>query len=330
MHENDDEALFGQPAAIPDDFEADRLRAGIEKDLAGRDGGPLDPNFRAGQGQPVAVVEQRHAIAGDAAAPRDLRGGREHPNLPVDGQDSAGLHQREPVGEIVLVRVSRDVNRGVRFAQDLRTAPDEVVGHAVDGPLVTRDRARGKEHAVAAAELQVRVLVEGQAVQRRKGLALASGSQAQDAVRRGFLELARRDPRRCRDPQAAEALRDLRDRAHAPTEHGDLPADRRGGVHGLRHTRHVTREGRQDDPARRALERGREPLSGDSLGERAAGALRVRRVDERQIHPLSDGARDLREVGRLSVGWIRIELEVSGVEDPRAPGLHEEGRGIGN
>ena len=59
-------------------------------------------------------------------------------------------------------------------------------------------------------------------------------------------------------------------------------------------------------------------------------SARPGRSDERQIHPLSDGARDLREVGRLSVGWIRIELEVSGVEDPRAPGLHEEGRGIGN
>jgi hypothetical protein len=92
----------------------------------------------------------------------------------------------------------------------------------------------------------------------------------------------------------------------------------------------VARKRRHDDPAGSVRERGGEPGPRHAFGGRAARTLRVRRIHEREVHSECGGGGDPFDVGRLTVGRIRVELEVAGVKELPASRLDPDRRGVGH
>ncbi len=137
-----------------------------------------------------------------------------------------------------------------------------------------------------------------------------------------------RSPGSRRRSLCSETLRDLSDGAHASPEHRDATAGAYRRAGGLRYARHVARKRREDDPARRPLESRGETLAGNPFGKSATRPFRVGRVHEGKIDSSRRRLGDGLDVGRLTVGRVGIELEVSGVEELPAACLDQDRRGV--
>ena len=157
-------------------------------------------------------------------------------------------HPGNHVAQFVAARMAGDMDEMGAVGDDLDALPDQAVDDAADRLLVAGNGARGKDHAVALVQRDLRMVVIGDARQRRARLALAAGAQRQHLVGRQMAI----------DIGAAEILhvveiaglaRHLHHALHGAADHHDLAA---GGLRGIRHgaqPRHVGGEGGDGDAA---------------------------------------------------------------------------------
>ena len=86
--------------------------------------------------------------------------------------------------QLVARRMAGDVDEMVLLGDDLDAEPGQRVLQPADRLFVAGDDARGKDHDIARLELDSRMVVAGDAGQRRARLALAAGADHQDLVAR--------------------------------------------------------------------------------------------------------------------------------------------------
>ena len=124
----------------------------------------------------------------------------------------------------------------------------------------------------------LRVVAVGHAPQRGQRLALASRGDHDELVVREVLDLPRAHQYALRDIDMAEHAADVHVLAHRAADERDLAAELARRVHHLLHAVDVGGEAGDDDATLAAGEDLNEPRPNRGLGERDAGAIRIRRV----------------------------------------------------
>ena len=183
-----------------------------------------------------------------------------------------------------------DVHQRVAVGDDLDALLDQPVEHAADRLLVAGDHAGGIDQAVAARELDVGMLVLGDAGERRARLALAAGAERHHFLRRqrgesvGAAELGQ-------PVEIAKLARDLHDAVHGAADHDHLAP---GGDRAFRHaaqTPGIGGEGGDRHAPRRGLDQRGNCLGDLGFRGRAALAHRIGRIaDQRQAAFLAESA----------------------------------------
>ena len=118
----------------------------------------------------------------DARGARELGVLGEMPRLAVHGDGDARLHPAVHLLQLLAAGMAGDVHQRVAVGDDVAAQIDEPVLDAADRALVAGDGARGEDDEVALVELDVGMLVLGDARQRRARLALAAGAQQHHLV----------------------------------------------------------------------------------------------------------------------------------------------------
>ena len=93
-------------------------------------------------------------------------------------------HPADHLPELVDARMPGNVHEMGTVGDDLDSLGDETVDHPHDRLLVAGNGARGENHAVAARERDLGMVVLRDAGERRARLALAAGTERQHLVRR--------------------------------------------------------------------------------------------------------------------------------------------------
>ena len=163
-------------------------------------------------------------------------------------------------------------------------APREVVDHAADRLLVAGNRARREHDRVVGADLDVAVIVDRDARQRRHRLALRAGRQAQHVLRRVGADVGVANLHAGRNPQVAEPLGDLGVPHHAAPDERDLAIELRREIDEDLHPVDARRERRDDQLAGRAGEDLLERLDDLELRAGEAAAIDVGAVGEQRQH----------------------------------------------
>ncbi len=241
----DDEAVLGEMPAVAQHLVADFAGAGVvDEDAAD---GRLAANPPAGvvELHEVAVLGEDDLglrLASGEDARRDPRVLRQLAVLAVHRDEEARPHQRQHQLQLFFAAVSRHVHVLDPLVDHVGAAPREVVHHAADRLLVAGNRARREHDRVVGADLDVAVIVDRDARQRRHRLALRAGRQAQDVLRRVGADVASRESARragCAGSRAAGRSRSCascRARRTRPCDR-TAPRDPRGSASGRCSTR---------------------------------------------------------------------------------------------
>src|SRR5437762_2037637 len=103
---------------------------------------------------------------------------------------SSGMPTRSTSGpsassplSFIAARMAGDVDEVGAVGNHLDALVDQAVDDAAHRLLIAGDGARGKDHAIALVERHLRMIVIGDAGQRRARFALAAGTQRQHLVR---------------------------------------------------------------------------------------------------------------------------------------------------
>jgi hypothetical protein len=200
----------------------------------------------------------------------------------------------------------------------------------VDAQLVPGDRLRRDDHGVATLDRDRRVVVEGDARQRRERLALAAGAEHEHLVVAVLLEVGRLDQRPLGHVDVAQVPRDVDVLAHRAADDANLAPGLHGDVHRLLHPVDVRRERRDENPAGADRDDLAERLADDALGQCVAGLLGVRGVAEQEVDALAADLRQAPHVGAQAVHGRVVELVVAGHHDAAARGLEHDRDRVGD
>ena len=206
---------------------------------------------------------------------------------------------------------------------------DQAVDDGADRLLVAGDGARGKDHAVALVQGHLRMIVIGDARQRRARLALAPRAQRQHlvggkmAVEIGAAEILHA-------VEIAGLARDLHHALHGAADHHDLAARGLGRIGDRAQPRDVGRKGGHGDPALGALHQFGDGLCDLGLGRRAPFPHRVGGIADQRQHA---GIAELAQaplVGRLADDRRRIDLPVAGMQHGACGSVDRQRMGFRN
>ena len=106
------------------------------------------------------------------------------PRLAVHRHDDLGRSPGVHAPQLIAPRMAGDVHQRFVVGEDIAAGAREVVLDAPDRLLVAGNGARGEDHDVALVERDLRMLLLGDARERRALLALAAGAQEDDVAPR--------------------------------------------------------------------------------------------------------------------------------------------------
>jgi hypothetical protein len=183
----------------------------------------------------------------------------------VERHHVARLREVQQELELLLVPVSRGVDRRVARRDDV--APDVVqpVDRLVDGALVAGDRGRGEDDGVALVQLDLRVVAVGHAAQSAQRLALAAGRDDDELVVGEVRELAGLDEHAVGHLDVPEHAPDVDVLAHRPADERHLATVGHRSVDHLLDAVDVRGEAGDHDAALAAPEQVRQGRAGDRL-----------------------------------------------------------------
>ena len=190
---------------------------------------------------------------------------------------------------------------------------DQAVDDRPHRLLVAGDGARGKDHAVALVERHLRMIVIGDARERRARLALAAGTQRQHLVRRKMaVEIG--PAKILHAVEIAGFPRHLHDALHGASDHHHLASRQPRRIRNRAQPRDIGSKGRHRDPAL-----GRLHQFGDGLGDfgfrrRAAVPHGVGGIANQSQHAGVTEFAQAALIGRRTGHRRRIELPVAGMQ----------------
>ena len=195
---------------------------------------------------------------------------------------------------------------------DFQPLVDQAVDDRVHLALVAGNGARGKDHAVAAGELDGRMLARADARHGGARLALAAGRDHHDFFTRQ-IRVALWAKERPDAVEIAAIAADLDDALQRPADDDHGAA---GGLgrqrHGL-HAGEVGGEGRHHDAARRAGDEIAQRAGDLALGRALAFAHDIGGIADEDVDALFADGEQPRLVGRLADAGLGVELPVAGV-----------------
>ena len=170
----------------------------------------------------------------------------------VDRQHVAGLGQVQHQLQLLLPAVTGGVDRRVFGGHHRGADLVDAVDRFVDRALVAGDRRRREDDRVAAAQLDVAVVVVGHSAQRRERLPLAAGRDHDHLLVGEVFDLPRLDEQPLGGLGDPEVGGDVEVLAHRAPDQGDPAVEFDRGVDRLLDAVDVGGERGDDDPARRS------------------------------------------------------------------------------
>ena len=211
---------------------------------------------------------------------------------------------------------------------DLGAPAVEVVDEIRDGLFVSRDEAGGEDHRITRLQLDLLVVVHGDAGQGTHGLSLGAGGDHADLL----LGELRHFPQICQDPIGDREVAQLPGDSHVG-DHGapvqeHLPAAACCRVNRLLHPVDVAGEGGHDNPPPAAGKNLVEGLAHHPLGEGVPFPLHVGGVGQERQYPFGAIAGKGGQVGQLPVHRGLVDLEVAGVDHHPLGGGDRQGAAV--
>ena len=174
--DHDDDAFFGEHAAVAQHAVADVADDPVDVHVAGGHGVAFAVRAFGSERDHVAVFADEHPIFGNADVAGQLRVMHEVAVLAVHGHEPLGFEQAEQELQLLLRRVPRNVHRRRAIVHDFGAGAMQRVDHARHVRLVARDRVRADHDDVVGGDLHVLVLVRGHQRQRAHRLTLRAGT----------------------------------------------------------------------------------------------------------------------------------------------------------
>ena len=155
---------------------------------------------------------------------------RELAVLPVYRHEEARSDQGQHQFQLFLAAVPGNMDVLDAFVDHLGAAAGHVVHHPADRLLVAGNLPGREHHDVVTLELDVTVVVDGDAGKCRLRLALRPGADAHHVLRRIVADLAVANLHPRRNAQVSQPLRNLRVLDDAPADERDLAVELRREV----------------------------------------------------------------------------------------------------
>ena len=278
----------------------------------------LDNSGRIGiERDHLAVGGQDAAFLGDADLAGQLDMLDQVPVFAMNRYEKAGLHRVQHQLELFLAGVAGDMHLGHLFVEDLGAATIEMVDQFGNCALVAGNHARGEDHRVPLFQLDLLVIVHGDAGQGAHRLALAAGGDDADLFRRQMRQFPQVHQNIVRNRQVTQIPGDLHIFNHGATVQQDLAAAAGGIVGHLLHAMDAAGEGGHDDTAAAARKYFGKGFPDIFLGEGVALALHVGGIGQQRQHTGLAVARQAGQVGQLAIDRGMVDLEVAGMDhDP--------------
>ena len=328
-HRDRDEGAAGKGQPAPFDHGA---RFGILQDRAVLEQPPrgqfLDHGGIAGpELDQVAVAADQHLR--HAGGARQLGMLEQMQRLAMHRDQQLRPHPGDHVAQFVAARMAGDVDQMGAVGDDLDALRDQAVDDGADRLLVAGNGARGKDHAVALVQRDLRMIVIGDARQRRARLALAAGAQRQHLVGRKMpIEIGAAEILHA--VEIAGLARHLHHALHRAPDHHHLAPGRLGGVRDRAQPRDVGGKGGHGDPALGGLHQFGDGLGDLGLRRRAPFPHRIGGIaDQRQHAGIAEFAQPPL-VGRHADDRRRIDFPVAGVQHGPDLGLDRQRMGFRN
>ena len=306
-HDGDEDAVGGQLLAVAqhDALGVAELEA-VDEHHAGRY--LVDDLAVVGvQLEHVAVLEDEDVLVGDARLARQLGVEVLHAVLAVDRDEEPRSREVEHHLEVFLGGVAADVDAAA-LAVDHRGADlEQTVDGGRDAALVAGDRLGRDDDGVALVQLDLRMVVEGHARERRERLALAARREDEDLLGPVLVDLRELDHRALRHLEVAEVAGDVGVLDHRAAGEGELAPVQVGDRDRLLDAVDVRGEAGHDDAALGLGEDLVEGLADGALRGGRARGLGVGRVAEQREHALlAEPAKASTSVTRPSIGvWSK-------------------------
>ena len=166
----------------------------------------------------------------------------------MDRNEKLRSHQVVHQLQLFLAGMPRDVDFGHLFVIDLGAPPVEVVDQVGDGLLVPGNEPGREDHSVPPLQLDLLVVVHGDAGQRAHRLPLGAGGDHADLLLGKMGELFQVDEDPVGDPQVAKLPGDLDVSHHGAAVEQDLAAAGGSGIHHLLDPVDMLEKGGDDDP----------------------------------------------------------------------------------
>src|SRR5690349_19260072 len=150
----------------------------------------------------------------------------------MDWNEIARSHQVDKETKLFLTGVSAHVywRAGTVFINHIGTTTIEVIDHAKDRLLVSRNNARGEHHRIARLDACVLVVIDGSAREGGHRFALCAADKNADFLRIEVTNLTGMDERAFGNVQVSEIERDLRRFVHRATDERELASVLEGHI----------------------------------------------------------------------------------------------------
>ena len=311
--ENGNEALFGQNATIFEIGFSDFANGGAihvdetNIELAHLSGDSID-HIHDG-----AVFSDESAFARNTRGNGHLRVSAEVACFTVDGHDLSRFDDVVAVEELTGSGVSRDVDFGVAFVDDVGTQVDESIDYSIHRVLVTGNEAGSEDDGVSRANLNRGVLPVCHAGQARHRFTLRACSHIEHSLIRKLYGLFRIHQKTVGNTQVAKFLGDTHVAHHgAPHQcHETIIGGCR--INDLLHSVHVGSKTRDDNPPGCSMNNLIQDGSDIRFPRSEAGDVGVGGVHQEKVHALFPEPRERPKIGQAAIERELIHLEVARV-----------------
>jgi hypothetical protein len=327
--DGDDDAVFGEVAAIADDGFFDFFqRTGVDKSAAGGYGvaaiGALFGEFDL-----LAVFHEQDFARDDAELVGECGVAEEMAIFTVNRDEIFWLAELQDELLFFLAGMAGDVDGAAGIVViDERAAAEHVVEHAEDGLVVAGDDARGEDDGVIFVDGDEAVVVDGDARHRGHRLGLAAAGEHDDTARIEAANVLRTDDHAVGNAQVAHRVRDFDVVDHAAADERDFAVNARGDVDDLLNPVDAAGEAGENDAPRSGTAEIFETRDNGAFGRREAGALDVGGVGEEREDAFVAVAREGVKIESGAVDGGLIDLEVAGVDDDAERCANGEGDAV--